>query len=159
MQIELVEQRRVRASPHAAFALALDAERFPALFRGFGLIPGIRRITHHSPAAVGATRSLENEDGTQLREVITALDAPHRHAYTLSGMRPPFAWLVRAGHADWTFTADDAGCLVCWSYRFELASAWSWPLAGLLLRIFMRGAMRRCLAALAAALEPPPATV
>ena len=30
MQIEIIEQRRLRASPHAVFALALDAERFPA---------------------------------------------------------------------------------------------------------------------------------
>lgn len=158
MQIEINEQRRLRASAEAAFALALDAARFPALFRGCGPIPGIRRITHHSPAAVGATRTLENEDGTQLHEVITTLDPPHRHAYTLSGMRPPFAWLVRAGHADWTFTADDAGCVVRWSYRFDLASRWSWPLAAPLLRLFMRGAMRRCLVAIALALEAPPAT-
>jgi len=159
MQIELIEQCLVRASADAVFALALDAERFPALFRGCGPIPGIRRITHHSPAAVGATRTLDNEDNTQLREVITVLDVPNRHAYTLTGMRAPFAWLVRAGHADWTFNANDDGAAVSWSYRFELTSAWAWPVAAPLLGIFMRGAMRRCLAALAAALEPLPAKV
>lgn len=158
MQIELVEQCLVRAPAEAAFALAMDPERFPTLFRGCGPIPGVRRITRHAPSTVGATRTLDNDDGTQLREVITAFDVPRRHAYTLTGMRPPFSWLVRAGHADWTFTANGEGCAVRWCYRFDLASGLSWPVAAPLLQIFMRGAMRRCLAAMAAALAPPPAS-
>jgi len=41
---------------------------------------------------------------------------------------------------------------VIWRYRFELATPLAWPLAAPLLTIFMQGAMRRCLAAMAQAL-------
>jgi len=42
---------------------------------------------------------------------------------------------------------------VSWDYAFTLTSVFAWPLAAPLLHIFMRGAMRRCLAAMAHELE------
>lgn len=153
MHISLCVEQRLRASSAAVFALSLDAARFPATFAGCGPIPAIRRITLHAPPAVGSTRELENSDGSRLSERITALEPSRRHAYTLSGIRPPLAWLARCGHADWSFADDGAqACFVVWRYRFELSHALAWPLAFPLLRIFMRGAMRRCLVAMDALL-------
>jgi len=154
VNVQLRAQRRIAASSAAVYALAIDAQRFPAVFTGCGPIPGLRRITLHGEPAVGTTRDVEDNAGVVMHERIDALEPGRRHAYTLSGLRPPFAWLVRVGHADWTFTpAGNAATDVVFSYDFELTSALAWPLAAPLLRVFMRGAMQRCLDGMARALE------
>ncbi|QSX79143.1 SRPBCC family protein [Agrilutibacter solisilvae] len=157
MDLHLQADQDFGADPDTVFALALDAARFPEFFTGFGPIPAVRQITAHAPPAVGSTRELINGDGSRLHERITALDAPRHHAYTLTGLRPPLAWLVRAGHANWRFTPTAHGTHVRWQYRWTLTSPLAWPLAAPLLRVFMRGAMARCLAAMAAALADAPA--
>lgn len=153
MHVDLTSQRQMRADPDAVFAVATDPDRFPALFRGFGPIPALRRITLHGPFAVGVTRDVEGSDGVCMLERVTALEPGRRHDYVLSGLRPPLAWLVRSGHAQWTFARADGGTMVAWHYRFELTTPLVWPLAAALLKIFMRGAMNRCLDAMAAGLQ------
>jgi len=153
MNVLLHAQRSIAAPPEAVYALSLDAERFPALFAGFGPIPGLRRISLHGPVAVGSTRDVEDSAGVVLHERIDALEPGRRHAYTLSGMRPPLAWLAREGRADWRFTPTGAGAQVDWFYDFALTGPLAWPIAAPLLRIFMRGAMQRCLDAMARTLE------
>ena len=76
------------------------------------------------------------------------VEPARRHAYTLSGIRPPLSLLARAGHADWTFAADGDATDVTGRYRFELSHWIAWPLASVLLQVFMRTAMRRCLHAM-----------
>ena len=153
MNIRLRAQRRIAASADAVYALAIDAQRFPAVFTGYGPIPGLRRITLHGDPAVGTTRDVEDNAGVVMRERIDALEPGRRHAYTLSGLKPPFAWLVRVGHADWTFAPAGNATDVAFGYEFELTSPLAWPLAAPLLRVFMRGAMQRCLDGMARALE------
>jgi len=153
MNVLLHAQRSIAAPPEAVYALSLDAERFPALFAGYGPIPGLRRISLHGPAAVGAMRDVEDSAGVVLHERIDALEPGRRHAYTLSGMQAPLAWLAREGRADWRFAPGGAGTQVDWYYDFALTSPLAWPVAAPLLRIFMRGAMQRCLDAMARALE------
>jgi len=153
MAIHLRAERRIAASPEAVYALAIDAQRFPAVFTGCGPIPGLRRITLHGEPAVGTTRDVEDNAGVVMHERIDALEPGRRHAYTLSRLKPPFAWLVRVGHADWTFTPSGNATDVVFSYEFELTSALAWPLAAPLLGVFMRGAMQRCLDGMARVLE------
>lgn len=153
MAIQLQAARTIAAPPAAVFDLALDAQRFPTTFRGCGPIPGLVRITPHAPSAVGSTREVESSDRSVLIERITALEPSRLHAYTLSGLRPPLSWLVRAGHAQWTFAPQAAGTLVTWRYAFDTTHALAWPLAWPLLQIFMRTAMARCLEAMAHELE------
>ena len=137
-----------------AVALTLDARRFPALFRGYGPVPGLSRIEPNSPPGIGATRRVESDDGASMLETITFLQAPSVHAYRLSGIRPPLAWLAEEGHANWAFSAAEGGTDVEWRYEWQVASWWVWPLTWLLLNVFMRGAMRRCLLAMAAEFSP-----
>ena len=155
MHVDLIARHTFQAAPEAVFALGLDPLRFPAAFRGFGPIPSIRSITLHATPAVGSTRELENSDGSRPQERITALEPPHRHAYTLSGLSAPFSWLVLAGHADWTFIAVAKNTVVEWRYRFDLTSPLAWPIAWPLLTLFMTAAMQRCLAAMATILDVP----
>ncbi|GAB3385442.1 SRPBCC family protein [Lysobacter fragariae] len=151
--IRLQVERVLPARPHDAFALALDPVRFPAMFSGSGPVPGLRRITLHAPPAVGSTRELESSDGSMLIERITALESPRLHAYTLSGIRPPLGWLVRAGHARWTFLVQGDATRVEWRYEWEPSNALAWPLAWLLLHGFMQSAMARCLHAMGRELQ------
>ena len=153
MDVSLTARRRFRVPPDAVFALSADPQRFPATFRGYGPIPAIRTITPHAPPAVGATRTLENSDGSRPHERITAFDPPLRHAYVLSGIAAPFSWLVRAGHADWSLAPAPGGTDVTWRYRFELTNPLAWPLAWPLLHGFMQRAMQRCLDAMARVVE------
>lgn len=153
MPIHLTARQRFAAPATAAFALSIDAQRFPALFRGYGPIPAIRRVELHGVAAVGTKRQIHNSDGSVLDEEILELDAPRRQRYRLGGFRAPFAWLVRAGEADWQFRDDATGSTVEWHYRFEPASALARPFAALLLRGFMQRAMQRCLGKMGEALD------
>jgi len=153
MRIEVRIERTIDAAPAAVFALALDAARFPATFTGFGPIPALRRITPLAPPAVGSTREVESSDGSRLIERVTLLEPPHRHSYALSELRPPLAWLVRSGDADWAFLDVAGATRVTWRYVFTLTSPLAWPVAWPLLYVFMRAAMRRCLEAMARVLE------
>ncbi len=156
MTILLVADHRFEQSADDVFALSIDAERFPPTFTGYGPIPAMRRIVLLGPVAAGSEREIHNADGTVLHERITALRAPLHHAYTLSGFRAPFAWLVRAGHADWQFQPLQRGTRVTWTYRFEPATRTARPFASLLLRRCLQPAMQRCLRNLQAALEGRP---
>jgi hypothetical protein len=149
MHIRLLAEKVLPGPPAAVFALALDPERFPPTFRGCVPVPAVRSIRLRTPLAVGSLRDLENSDGSRVTERITALEAPSHHAYTLTGLAPPLSWLVRAGHADWSFTGVAGGTHVRWRYDWELAGGLAWPLAWPLLHGFMHRAMRRCLQAMA----------
>ena len=153
MQILVSASLSIDAPAKLVFAASVDPKRFPSLFGGCGPVPGLTRIDVDGPLVVGAVRSVHSTDGAVMQERVTILDLPTRHAYTLSGIRPPLSWLVREGHADWQFETDDAHTLVRWQYRFVLTTAVFWPLAWPLLQGFMRTAMIRCLAALAVACE------
>ena len=155
MFVDLRATRTLLCPVDAAFALALDPQRFPATFRGCGPVPAVRRITLHAPPAVGSTRELENSDGSRPLERILVLEPPHRHAYLLSRLSPPFVWLVRGGYAEWSFAGTPQGTAVVWRYRFELSTPAAALVAWPLLKVFMATAMRRCLAAMAATLEAP----
>ena len=155
MDVDLIAEHCLEGAPEAVFALALDAARFPEFFTGYGPIPAVCAVIPHAAPAVGSTREIHNSDGSRLAESITAFDPPRHHAYTLTGLRPPFSWLVGAGHADWRFEPAGTGTRITWRYRWALTSPLAWPLAAPLLRLAMRGAMARCLAAMAADFTPP----
>jgi len=153
MDITVIAHRHIPAPAHEVYAVMTDPDRFP--FPGFGPIAAIRKVSLDGPLAVGSVRTLLGADGSELSERITALDPPRRHTYELSGFTPPFSWLVRVGVADWTVRDAGDGVDVTWSYRFTLSHALAWPVAAPLLAIFMRGAMTRCLDAIASMLARP----
>ena len=99
MHVHLSAEQHFAATPAVAFALTLDPERFVAAFRGAGPIPALTRIAQLGEPAEGAERAVHSADGAVLRECITAFEPGARHAYALSGLKPPLAWLVRRGDA------------------------------------------------------------
>lgn len=149
MQVVVTAARRCPAPIASVFACAVDPARLPAMFRGFWPVAGITRIDHEVAPAIGARRRITLSDGSSLQETVTAWDVPARHAYRLTGFRPPMSWLVREGNADWRFGSQGNDTDVTWSYVFTLTGVLAWPLAKPLLAWCMGTAMRRCLDALA----------
>lgn len=150
MQVRLSAEQHFADAPASVFAQSLDPSRFVAAFRGAGPIPALTKIELMGEPALGAQRAVHSSDGAVLRERITAFEPGVRHAYQLSGLRPPLAWLVSQGEADWRFErTPGGGTQVRWDYVFTLTTALAWPLAAPLLKLFMQRAMRECLQALA----------
>lgn len=144
--------QEIPAPPEAVFAYATDLDAIAEYFRGFGLVPGIRRVTMENGAApaVGGVRRLEMADGSLLREQILELAPPREHAYRVSGFAPPLDWLARHGEGRWTFSPTATGTRIDWHYLFQLTTPLAWPAVKPLVGVFMRTSMRRTLAALAA---------
>lgn len=153
MPIHCQVQRDFTNSPEAVFALAVDSERFAPTFTGFWPIAPIRAIKADGPLGPGACRSVHNEDCSVLQECTRVLEPPHRHGYALSGFRAPFSWLVGSAEAEWRISPQAGGARVLWAYSFHLRATWAWPLAKPLVALCMKGAMRRCLANMAALLR------
>lgn len=155
MRINVSAERSLPCTPDVAFELATNPDKFPAFFTGFGPVSGISGIRLHSELAKGSQRRVHMVDGSVLTERVTEHDPPVRHGYTLTGFRPPMAWLVTQGEAMWTFAGHEFGSRVRWDYEFTLARRWLAPVAAIALHLFMRRAMHRCLKNMKRALEAP----
>ncbi len=144
------------------FQYCTSPEGAVEFFRGYGPIPAIKSLSYrpgHS-LEVGALREVRLADGSVLEEQVLELQPPARHAYRVSGFAPPLSWLSRQALGGWTFAevpagADrPAGVQVTWDYAYQLTGLWAWPAAALIVKVLMRGAMRRALAAIAARFAP-----
>ena len=149
MIVETKARMHFMTSPEAVYDLMVDAARFPLTFAGYGPIPAIREVLLDGALRVGGTRRIANSDGSVLTEKVTRLDQPAGQSYTLLGFRPPFSWLVTRGEANWRIQKANSGTDVAWRYAFTLTTPLVYPLGVLVIRFFMRQAMRRCLAAMA----------
>ena len=149
MIVKTQASRRFSAPPETVYAVIVDPTRFPRTFSGYGPIPAISAITLDGPLRVGGTRRISNADGSVLTEHVTRLERPVYHAYTLFGFRPPFSWLVTVGEADWCIHVKDGATEVVWRYAFTLTSPLVYPVCTLVVGLFMRRAMERCLANMA----------
>jgi hypothetical protein len=156
----IVETRTSLEFPHptpVVFERAVALATLPRTFRGFGPIPAILRVSVEGggPIVVGAVRLIEASDKSTMRELVTAHEPPWLHAYGLEGIAPPLSLLVRRGESEWRFEDinDGRGTRMTWTYRFHLTTPLVFPLTFPLLKIFMHGALRRCLENLRAELS------
>lgn len=157
MKIELPLRSFVAASPERSFDFTNDAANLVS-FVGYGPIPGIREAVYETPGepTLGSRRRVSNTDGTEHAEEIVAFERPSRHTTRITGIAPPFAWLVRYGEDEWRFTERDRGTEIDRTFTFELTTPLAAPVAWLILHTLMRAAVRRDLANVARALESAP---
>lgn len=129
------------------FAYATTPAAAVEFFQGYGLVPAIRALAFLPGQAprVGARREVVLADGSRLEEEIVAWEPPRLHAYRVEGFRPPLSWLSSGAEGRWTFATDSGGVRITWNYVYHLRGAWAWPLAALIVKVWMRGAMRRAL--------------
>jgi hypothetical protein len=130
------------------FALATDHAVIPELFRGFGPIPAIEKISmiEGSGLTAGSVRLVENSDGSKLRERIVLFNPPREQQYILeSGFRPPFSLLVSSGQGHWTFNRSSNGTLVTWNFSFTLTHPLAYPMAMQVATVLFNQAQKQCL--------------
>ena len=154
MRVTLVETLHFEAEPGVVFDFTNATENFTS-FTGFGPIPGIREALYETPGnpRLGSVRRIVKTDGTAHREEITVFEPPVRHVSRITGIAPPFSWLVSSGEDDWLFAADGSGTLVTRRFSFELTTPLAVLIAAPLTHVFMRIAVRRDLRNIAAALR------
>jgi len=134
------------ASLATAWEVAIDSSQFPSFFDGFVLIPAVEKIElFYENPKVGGKRKVHNSDGSILDEEILVFSPQAEHSYQLSGFRFPFSWMVATASGSWVFEQREDKTLVSWTYRFTTASWLLAPITYLVVHIFFRTAMARCL--------------
>lgn len=150
MKIALQVERFIPAASELVFDLAAGPEHLASLFAGAGPVPAIVRaeMVDSAPVAAGSTIRFEDATGAIAYHHIDKRERPLTYEYDLHGLGRPFSLLVRIGYARWSFSPERGGTRVRWRYDFELTSPLAYPAASLVLQLFFRRAMQRCLEAL-----------
>jgi Polyketide cyclase / dehydrase and lipid transport len=149
----------IERDPEQVFDFVTSLDTPARVFSGSGVIPAIERLEVVGGGALraGAVCLVHNRDGSVLLREITVMDRPSRHAYRIqTSPRSLLRRLVRSAHGEWSFEQRARGTEVSWAYTFELSSIWSYPLALLVLWLFMTRAMRQCLVVTRDLLESTP---
>jgi polyketide cyclase/dehydrase/lipid transport protein len=92
------------------------------MFTGFGPLPAVvgTRDQTGDWDHVGAARTVELADGSEVREQITAHEAPSHFAYRLSGFTGALRLLVAHVDGAWWFSDAEGGDThVRWMYVFQ----------------------------------------
>lgn len=138
MQVHSEASITIQAPRDEVFAFTNDIGRFPRTFLGYGPIPGMERVEN--------LNGDETREGTVLEEHLIVYSPPNEMAYEIvSGLRPPFSWLVRRAGGRWTFTDRDGATEVVWRFRFDLTTPLVYPLGYLVGAVLFRKAQERCL--------------
>lgn len=141
MQITTHAKVTIPLPRQAVFNYAVDSENLKKDLAPYGPIAGIVDgvMLDGQPLEQGARRRMTLTDGTVLDEDILAFDPPNEHQYRWSsGLKPPFAWLVRAGEGRWLFTDVEGGTQVDWHYTFDLRSPLAYPFTLAITGLFRR---------------------
>jgi hypothetical protein len=158
MNVRTAVKQEIAASCPRVFDVATDLETLARVFVGYGPIPAIRRVEVVGGGAheVGALRKVTLSDGAVLDEEVVALRRPDLHAYHIvDGFKLPFSLLVRRAESEWRFQPLSATrTRISWRYSVRLTTPLVLPVSFLILRLFMRKAMARCLRNLKAEIEP-----
>ena len=107
----------------------IDPARF---YPKFGPIPATVAVREQSGPwdSVGQTRKLMLADGGHVIETITDVEKPQAgsafFAYELTDFQKLFKRLIDHARGEWTFTEQDGGTLVSWTYSFYPRPRWGW---------------------------------
>lgn len=131
MELSTTVRTVVPATRERVWDVLVDPAELSNVLRPCFPIPGVARaeVEGGGALAVGRTRLVHLTDGSTGRETVQALTAPEHHAYVLTGIAPPFGWLVTQGVADWRLSPVDGGTEVVWRYTFTVSTPLARPLA------------------------------
>jgi Polyketide cyclase / dehydrase and lipid transport len=94
----------------------------PTIFcRRYALLPPIKEVRGQvgTWGQVGQVRTVVTSDGGTMRELLTAVDAPHSFNYRLSDITGPMRPLVGSIEGRWEFTSKGTGTLVTWRWKLH----------------------------------------
>jgi hypothetical protein len=121
----------------------IDPARF---YPKFGPIPATVAVRDQTGPwnVVGQSRRLILADGGHVIETITDVREDDFFAYELTDFQKLFRLLVDHARAEWTFSEQDGGTLVHWTYAFTARRGWGWAVA-LIVRLAWEPYMRQVL--------------
>jgi Polyketide cyclase / dehydrase and lipid transport len=93
----------------------------PLIFTGWGPLPAVRGVNNQTAEwdHLGASRNPDLSDGSTATERLTEYTAGHSFACELTDFTNVLGRLVHGVRGEWTFTPDQAGTLIRWSYEFK----------------------------------------
>jgi hypothetical protein len=94
----------------------------PTLFcRRYALLPPIKDVRGQigTWGQAGQMRTVVTTDGGTMRELLTAVDAPHSFNYQLSEITGPMRPLIDHVEGRWEFTSKGTGTLVTWHWTLH----------------------------------------
>jgi uncharacterized protein YndB with AHSA1/START domain len=141
MKLSTQAEIHVPRPPEDVFDMTARIDGFSQFLHALGPIPAVKgaAIAGGGEPSSGARRLVSMSDGSVMEEEILELSRPHVHRYRWTkGPKPPFSWLVRSGEGTWSFSPQDGGTRVVWTYTFELTSRIASPLAAVVIAIFRR---------------------
>ncbi len=119
--VPVTVQARTAVEPAAAFDIVAPIDLL-LVFQGWAPPPGVRGATDQTGPwdHVGASRKSDLTDGSTATETLTEYTPGHSFAYELIGFpNIALARLVSGVRGEWTFTPDDGGTLMRWTYEFK----------------------------------------
>jgi ribosome-associated toxin RatA of RatAB toxin-antitoxin module len=149
MKVQSQASIEIKASPEQVFDFATAVSSLPKVFKGYGVIPGIRsaEIVSGGEMRSGVIRRVTNYDNSVIDEEIIKLTRPTKQTYKIvSGFKPPFSYLVRSGGGDWTLTPSNDSTIVNWKFYFEVTSVLAYPIVALIMSAQFQKAQQSCLA-------------
>jgi len=118
--VPVTVQTRAAIAPKRAFDVIVPID-LSLIFKGWGPFPAIRGTNNQTGAwdRVGRTRNPDLSDGSTAKERLTEYTVGSSFAYELTGFTNILGRLVHGVRGEWTFTADDGGSVIRWTYEFK----------------------------------------
>jgi Polyketide cyclase / dehydrase and lipid transport len=118
--VPVTVQTRAGVAPQHAFNVIVPID-LCLVFKGWGPFPAVRGVRNQSGAwdHAGACRNPDLSDGSTATETLTEYTAGHSFAYELTGFTNILSSLVEGVRGEWTFTPDDRGTVIRWTYEFK----------------------------------------
>ena len=147
MKIDTVVTTWIGCDPATTFEGASNTEDLPKIFPGKGPIPGVvsAQVLGGGPLQQGATRRVKTKDGNELDETYIQFNRPNDYGYEMTKLKPPLSLLVTKATGVWKFTPEKDGTRIVWTYSCDLTTFLVAPVAALLVKVFIKGAMQDCL--------------
>lgn len=139
MQLKTSTSITIPRPREVVFDYATLCETLVETLRPFGPVAGLAgaEMLDGRPLETGAKRRITMSDGAVLIEDILEFTRPNVHRYRwTTGLKPPFAWLVKSGEGVWIFREVEQGTRIDWNYTFELSSPLAAPLAAPIMLLF-----------------------
>ncbi len=148
MTIQVVAESLIHRSPEDVFDFITSPDAVGKTFDGYGPIPGVERseVLGEETMRNGSIRRVYGTDGSVVDEEILSLERPHTQTYRLvSGLRPPFSWLLKEAGGHWDLRPDGPNTHITWTFSFTPRNWLTRPLVAIFIKGPFRRAMDACL--------------
>lgn len=121
LPVSVEQSRAIPVEVQHAFDGTLTVPLTSIFSRRYALLPPIKQVRGQIGAwgQVGQVRTVVTSDGGSMREVLTAVDAPHSFSYRLSDITGPMRPLVESVEGRWDFASKGTGTLITWRWTLH----------------------------------------